>query len=119
MIEGLRDSMEVRTILGNLPIGLWLASLLGSWVFAGWALVASLRGGRRLVFALRWGTVACVVQLMGLSAMVFVDNPERWKPLAWLVSLTPLGLALFAVVVASIRGNELPGAALKTPAERS
>jgi hypothetical protein len=107
MFDWLRESLEVRTVLGNLPIGLWLASLLGSWAFAGWALLASLGGGRRLVLALRWSTVACIVEFMGLAAMVLVDNPERWKPLAWLVSLTPLALAVVAVMVASLRGNEL------------
>ncbi len=107
------ESMEAPTWLGNLPIGLWLASLMGSWVFSGWALRSSLGGGRRLVLALRWGTVACIVEFMGLAAMVLIDNPERWKPLAWALSLTPVALAVAAVMVASARGNELVRPALE------
>jgi hypothetical protein len=106
-VEWLHESSELRTVIGNLPIGLWIASLLGAWCFAAWGLVASLRGGRRLILALRWSTVSCIIEFMGLAAMVLMDNPERWKPLAWMISLTPLGLAVLAVMIASLRGNEL------------
>ena len=101
-----RESFDVAAAIGNLPIGLWLASLAGSWGFAVWGLRAGLGRGRRLVLALRWGTVACIVELMGLVGMVFIDNPERWRPMAWVVSLAPVGLAMLAVLIASARGGD-------------
>lgn len=92
----------------RLPVGIWLAALLASWGIAAAALAAGLGRGRRMVPALRRATVACAAELMGLGVLVFLENPERWRTVAWVLSLSPLALAVLAVGVAAWRGDELP-----------
>jgi peptidoglycan/LPS O-acetylase OafA/YrhL len=95
----------------RLPVGVWLASLLGSWGLAAGALAAGLRRGRRVAPALRRATAACIVELLGLAAMIFLDNPGRWSSRAWLISLSPLAAAVAAVALAAGRGDDLAGVA--------
>lgn len=98
----------------RLPVGLWIASLVGSWGLALGALAAVGRKGRRMAPALRRATAACLVELLGLAAMVFLNNAGQWSSRAWLLSFSPLGLAVVAVVLAASRGDDLVPASLPT-----
>ena len=107
-MEWLIEGASLRVLGANLSIGVWAVSLAGSWILAILGLTACAGNGpRRLVRTLRHATVACIVEFQGLVAMVLVDNPERWRPLAWGLSTFPLVLALAAVAVAAYRGEDL------------
>jgi hypothetical protein len=103
----------LRSVAGDVfaarvSVGVWLAGLFGSWALALSALAAFPRRGRRVALALRRATAACLVELMGLAALVFLDNPGRWSGRAWIVSVSPLALAVVAVVAVAARGDDLP-----------
>jgi hypothetical protein len=91
----------------RVSVGVWIAALIGSWGLGIGAIAAALRRGRRVAPALRRATAACIVELLGLVGMVFLDNPGRWSSRAWLVSLSPVALAIVAVALAAGRGDEL------------
>ncbi len=88
-------------ILAYLATGLWLFATGGAWILGFRAIVASLADRRRLVSALRWGTLAASTDLVGLIVMIAVANPVRWQTAGWLISLIPLGLTMLAVLLAT------------------
>lgn len=98
--------LGLAAFASNLSIGVWLAAWGGSGLFAFGAVAVALSNRRRrLVRALRRATVACVVELMGLAAMVLIDNPKKWSALPWLLSILPFVIALLGVGIASWRGE--------------
>lgn len=89
-------------VLAYLATGLWLSATGGAWLLGLRTVVAGLMSDRRrLVSALRWGTLAGIVDLFGLAVMVTVANPVQWQTLGWLISLAPLGLAFLGVLLGS------------------
>lgn len=92
--------------VARLSVGIWIASLVGSWTLALGALAAGWRRGRRVAPALRRATAACVAETLGLAGMVLLENPGRWSTRAWLLSLLPLAVAVAAVIVVCNRGDE-------------
>lgn len=94
-------------VMAYLAMGLWLSATAGAWILGFRAIFAAIADRRRLVGALRWGTMAASLDLVGLIVMTTVANPVRWRTIGWLISLIPLALTMLAVLLASRPSSEL------------
>jgi hypothetical protein len=99
--------------LGFLARAFWMSATLTAWGLGVRAIVGAGAPTRPLVQALRSGTFAGIAQLIGLFAMIAVDNVSKYRAASWVVSLIPLGLVGLALIRAGRRDRVLAAAALE------